>query len=217
MHHRCQSRLVEGSQDDDPEAFVATVTTQGRARKLPETTHHVSSPRPTTQPSAAPLTCAVVWAREVLHFVVNHPRIDGKDGVASSILAGGSTQALTSRDAGRFRIWGWLNARRRSCWRWDGVGQAHARMESTSLVNRPGSGRAHPQRPCPLVRAALWLADRLETHDRHLPSARRQSCRPQNSTPIGDIGQAAVQPPGRASPSGINRRGRLLVRLPHPC
>jgi hypothetical protein len=37
----------------------------------PETTPRACSPRPTTQPSAAPLTCAVVWAREVLHFVVN--------------------------------------------------------------------------------------------------------------------------------------------------
>jgi hypothetical protein len=36
----------------------------------------------------------------VLYGVVNHPRIDGKDGVAGSIPAGGSTYALTSGNAG---------------------------------------------------------------------------------------------------------------------
>jgi hypothetical protein len=33
-----------------------------------------------------------VWRREVVHGVVNPPRIDGKDGVAGSIPAGGSTK-----------------------------------------------------------------------------------------------------------------------------
>ena len=42
------------------------------------------------------------------------------------------------------------------------------------------------------------------------------STRPQTSTPIGDKGQAAVQPPGRASPSDINRERPSLVRLPRP-
>jgi hypothetical protein len=32
-----------------------------------------------------------VGTREALHGVVNHRRIDGKDGVAGSIPAGGST------------------------------------------------------------------------------------------------------------------------------
>jgi predicted enzyme related to lactoylglutathione lyase len=87
-----QSRMVEGSQDDDPEAFVATVDhTGGRARKLPETPPHVSSPRPTTQPSTALLTRAAVLGPEVPHGGANPPSIDGKDGVASSILAEGST------------------------------------------------------------------------------------------------------------------------------
>src|SRR5512132_364053 len=60
-----------------------------RARDLPETALHVTSPRPTTQPLAAPPTCTVVWGREVTHGVVNPRRIDGKDGVAGSIPAGG--------------------------------------------------------------------------------------------------------------------------------
>jgi hypothetical protein len=43
----------------------------------------VTSPRPTTRPWTSPLTCAVVWEREALHGVVNHRRIDGKDGASS--------------------------------------------------------------------------------------------------------------------------------------
>jgi hypothetical protein len=61
------------------------------ARDLPETALRATSRRPTTQPSAAPPTCAVVRGREVVGGVVNHRRIDGKDGVAGSIPAGGST------------------------------------------------------------------------------------------------------------------------------
>jgi hypothetical protein len=62
------------------------------ARDLPETALHATSRRPTTQPSAAPFTCAIVWEREVLQGAVNHRRIDGKDRVAGSIPAGGSTE-----------------------------------------------------------------------------------------------------------------------------
>ena len=61
------------------------------ARDLPETALHVTASRPTTRPSAAPSTCADVWGRGVLNGGVNHPRIDGKDGIAGSIPAGGST------------------------------------------------------------------------------------------------------------------------------
>jgi len=46
---------------------------------------------PRHHPLTVLLTCAVVWGREVLHGVVSPPRIDGKDGVAGSIPAGGST------------------------------------------------------------------------------------------------------------------------------
>jgi hypothetical protein len=38
-----------------------------------------------------------VWGREVLHGVVNLPRIDGKEGVAGSIPAGGSTPNQQAR------------------------------------------------------------------------------------------------------------------------
>jgi hypothetical protein len=54
------------------------------ARYLPETALHVASRRPTTQPSAASLTCAVMWTREVLQGVVNHPRIMALQGVRGS-------------------------------------------------------------------------------------------------------------------------------------
>jgi hypothetical protein len=76
---------------------------EGLARDLPETALHTTSRRPTTRPSAAPLTCALVLRREVPHGVVNLPHIDGKDGVVGSIPAGGSTQALTSGNAGQYR------------------------------------------------------------------------------------------------------------------
>jgi hypothetical protein len=73
--------------------FVPETTPLGAlARDLPETALRVTWRRPTTQPSAAPFTCSVVWVGEVVHGDVNHPRIDGKDGVAGSIPAGGSTQ-----------------------------------------------------------------------------------------------------------------------------
>ena len=68
-----------------------TTARLGLARDLPETAPRLASCRPTTQPSAASLTCAVMWRREVLQGVVNRRRIDGKDGVAGSIPAGGST------------------------------------------------------------------------------------------------------------------------------
>ena len=73
----------------------------GLARDLPETALRTTSRRPIPQPSIAPLTCAVMWAREVLRGVVNQRRIDGKDGVAGSIPAGGSTPRLTSGNAGQ--------------------------------------------------------------------------------------------------------------------
>jgi hypothetical protein len=78
----------------------------GLARNLPETALRATSRRPTTQPSAASQTWTVVWSGAVVHGVVNRPRIDGKDGVAGSIPAGGSTQALTSGNADHLRVRG---------------------------------------------------------------------------------------------------------------
>src|SRR5215208_1977398 len=77
-------------------ALVPWTTAQG---PLPEICQKLRY----TQPHAAPRshswkrlpTCAVVWRRGVLHSVVNPRRIDGKDGVAGSIPAGGSTPRLT--------------------------------------------------------------------------------------------------------------------------
>ena len=86
-----------------PGAFQAPCDSKDpaqRARDLPETALRAALRRLTPRPSTAPLTSVVVWAREVLRGVVNHRRIDGKDGVAGSIPAGGSTQALTSGNAG---------------------------------------------------------------------------------------------------------------------
>ena len=37
----------------------------------------------TTQPSAAPLNCAVAWERKELRGFVNYPHIDGKDGIVA--------------------------------------------------------------------------------------------------------------------------------------
>src|SRR5215207_9749972 len=49
----------------------------GRARDLPETALRATSRRPTTQHSAAPFTCSVVWVGEVVRCDVNHPHING--------------------------------------------------------------------------------------------------------------------------------------------
>jgi hypothetical protein len=66
-------------------ALVPPTTHAGAlARDLPETTLRATSPRPTIQPSAAPLTCAVMWAREAVDGVVNYPSIDGMQGVRGS-------------------------------------------------------------------------------------------------------------------------------------
>jgi hypothetical protein len=66
-------------------------TTQGLARDLPEAALHAASPRLRTQASTEPLTCSDMRPCEALHGHVNYPRIDGKDEVAGSIPAGGST------------------------------------------------------------------------------------------------------------------------------
>jgi len=50
---------------------------------LPETALRATSRHPTTHPSAAPATCAVVWGHGVRQGFVNHRRIDGKDGIAA--------------------------------------------------------------------------------------------------------------------------------------
>jgi hypothetical protein len=83
MYRRCQSLPVEAAGRRCRRSCHGWPC-RVLARDLPETVLHVASRRPTTQPSTAPLTCAIVWAHEVVRGVVNLPRIDGKDGVAGS-------------------------------------------------------------------------------------------------------------------------------------
>src|SRR5829696_3477303 len=67
------------------------------ARDLPETALHVTSRRHTTQPSTTPLTCSVAWVSEVMHGVVNHPSINGMQGVrGSNPLSSTTTSAQVS-------------------------------------------------------------------------------------------------------------------------
>ena len=54
------------------------------ARDLPETAPRVTWRRLTIQPSVAPLTCSVAWVGEVVHGDVNHPHINGMQGVRGS-------------------------------------------------------------------------------------------------------------------------------------
>jgi hypothetical protein len=91
VHRRCQSQVVEGCRDDGAGVRARDDHAGVPARDLPETALHVTSRRLKNRPSTALLTSVVVWAREVLRRVVNSPSINGKDGVAGSIPAGGST------------------------------------------------------------------------------------------------------------------------------
>jgi hypothetical protein len=100
LHLRCQSAGGRGSGQWRRRPWHG-LPCRALARDLPGTALHVASRYPTTQPSTTPHTCAVALVGEVEHGVVNHPSIHGKDGVAGSIPAGGSTHALTSANAGQ--------------------------------------------------------------------------------------------------------------------
>ena len=88
--------IVSGEPKCRPSPSVPYANGAWRARDLPETALHATSPRLTPRPSTASLTCVTVWEREVVQGVVNPPHIDGKDGVAGWIPAGASTPRLTS-------------------------------------------------------------------------------------------------------------------------
>ena len=90
LHLRCQSAGGRGSGQWRRRPWHG-LPCRALARDLPGTALHVASRYPTTQPSTTPHTCAVALVGEVEHGVVNHPSIHGKDGVAGSIPAGGST------------------------------------------------------------------------------------------------------------------------------
>jgi hypothetical protein len=82
LHLRCQSAV--GKARTMASASRHGLPYRALARDSPETALHVASRRPTTQPSAASLTWAVMWTREVLQGVVNHPRVNGMQGVRGS-------------------------------------------------------------------------------------------------------------------------------------
>ena len=90
-HHQHNQLGGQSCRDDSVGVHAKDDHARDLARDLPETALHVTSRRLTTPPSTAPLTSVVVWAREVLRGVVNSPSINGKDGVAGSSPAGGST------------------------------------------------------------------------------------------------------------------------------
>jgi hypothetical protein len=100
---------------------------------LPETALRATSRRRTTQPSAAPLTRAVAWSREVLRGELNYPRIDGMQGVRGS-------SPLSSTRHNAFAV----------CQRgsWSPTASLAPHASWTPLP--PGPSQVHCQRPCPL-------------------------------------------------------------------
>jgi hypothetical protein len=77
-----------------------------RASDLPAAAPHPASQHPISLSSMRPATCGSVERREVPRCPPKGPTIDGKDGVAGSIPAGGSMPELTSANAGQLRIRG---------------------------------------------------------------------------------------------------------------
>jgi len=75
-----------------------------RASDLPAAAPHSASQHPISLSSIRPATCSCIERSEVPRCPPNGPTIDGKDGVAGSIPAGGSAPALTSENAGRHRV-----------------------------------------------------------------------------------------------------------------
>jgi hypothetical protein len=70
-----------------------------RASDLPAAAPHTASQHPISLSSIRPATCGSVERSEVPRCPPNGPTIDGKDGVAGSIPAGGSIYRLTRRNA----------------------------------------------------------------------------------------------------------------------
>src|SRR4029453_17022197 len=82
---------------------TAQVVKARACQRFARTALRATSLRPTTPPSRAPLTWVVVPGRGVMHGVVNHPRIDGKDAVRPSALrpaTAGHTAAVSWSAAG---------------------------------------------------------------------------------------------------------------------
>jgi hypothetical protein len=160
-----------------------------RASDLPAAAPHTASQHPISLSSRRPATCSSIERSEVPRCPPNGPTIDGKDGVAGSIPAGGSTKQMTSRNAGHCsrsrpvnrRSWPSWHAE----WRWMGA----CRMESTSLVNHSGCGRACPRplpvRVLPLARCRAQGAVRTmaSSGSTGLPDGRKRQPRPWSHSP----------------------------------
>jgi hypothetical protein len=84
MHRRCPSQVVEGCWDDGAGVRAEGDHAGVLARDLPETALRAASRRPTIRPSAASLACSVAWVGEVVRGDVNHPHINGMQGVRGS-------------------------------------------------------------------------------------------------------------------------------------
>src|SRR5215207_3109589 len=82
------------------------------ARNLPETALYAASRRPTTQPTAAPYTCSVAWVGEALHGDVNHPHINGMQGVRGSNPLSSTTTTPQVSITARPSPHHWLSQRR---------------------------------------------------------------------------------------------------------
>jgi hypothetical protein len=86
------SRLWAGLRTMAPASMPWTAV-QGLTRDLPETALDPTSHHPTPRSPAAPLTCAVVWPREVVYGGVNHPHIDSMQEVRGSCLLSSTTRS----------------------------------------------------------------------------------------------------------------------------
>ena len=90
MHRRCQSQVVKSCRDGG----AGVRERRSRGGPSPEICQKLRYAQPRIAPRLDPrqrFTCSVAWVGEVAHGDVNHRRIDGKDGVAGSIPAEGST------------------------------------------------------------------------------------------------------------------------------
>ena len=99
MHRRCQSVVVEGCRDDGAGVRSIDGPAGALARDLPETALREASHCPTTRLSAALLTCSVAWVGEAAHGDVNHPRINGMQGVRGSNPLSSTRHNVTSTSA----------------------------------------------------------------------------------------------------------------------
>jgi hypothetical protein len=104
MHRSAQSQVVEGCWDDGAGVRAEDDHAGVLARDLPETALHAASRRLTTRPSAAPYTRSVAWVGEALHRDVNHPHINGMQGVRGSNPLSSTRHTLSAGHLERFPL-----------------------------------------------------------------------------------------------------------------